>query len=72
MSRPATASTHCTVVGVARLTLPLRRCWSHEANVEYFTPTDSANAAAVIPLRSYSSKICSRFSRGVLTRPRAS
>jgi hypothetical protein len=69
-----TASTQRTVAAVAKLAAApfLRRCWIHEDNVEYFTPTKAANAAPLIPLRSYSSRICSRFSRGVRTRPNVS
>ena len=69
-----TASTQRPVAAVAKLAdlRSLRRCWIHEARVEYFTPTKAAKAAPLIPLRSYSSRICSRFSRGVRTRPNVS
>ena len=62
-----TASTQRTVAAVANLAATpfLRRCWIHQARVGYFTPTKAANAAPLTPLRSYSSRICSRFSRGV-------
>ena len=63
---------HFAAVANLAATPFLRRRWIHQARVEYFTPTKAANAAPLIPLRSYSSRICSRFSRGVRTRPNVS
>ena len=41
-------------------------------SVEYLTPTNLANCTPVIPLRSDSASIASRFSAGVRTRPTSS
>jgi len=69
------ASTHCNAAGRAATSPPLRcrrRFCTHEANVGYFTPTNTANFAAAIPLRSNSSSTSSRRARGVQTRPATS
>ena len=72
---PTTASTHRTSsVALAPVGAwhCLRRCCSQLANVVYFITAHFANFWPLIPLLSNSSRMASRRSRGVLTRPAAS